>query len=335
MDCWVNLSNNLAKTLSPGDPPPMRGLLQTTGNTVPSSSSSCDVLNGLSGTNIHREPPMGHDNHETDTETFRMQQKPKEGYNLKDNLALLDKSIADLNRTSSSENSCFRTSDSFTLKMEEFSSLDKPEYDFGSYDQAEKGESGNERLIEENTMDILQSLELPGSLSDLNEFCMTNADAFFPSLAVEDRSLVDNSMLTDTKPVLIGKHINGNDKAHSQHALEHNLNAPVIKTEKDSDFIQLCTPGVIKQENERTDHCQRTTMPVHPGASASMSMGSHSYRYGAGTVLPDQKPVLDLYSSLHSGDGWIQGNGFGNPSEMQRANKTVSQPCPSTYTFNR
>lgn len=335
MDCWPNLSNNPAKNISQGVHHPTRGLLQTTGSTVPTSSS--DVSKGLSGGNVQKKPLMGPDNHETDTEPFRMEQKQKESYNLKDNLALLDESIADLNRTSSSENSfCFRTSDSFTFKMEEFSSLDKSDYDFGSYDQMEKGEPGNERLIEENTMDILQSLELPGSLSDLNEFCVTNPDAFFPSLAVEDTSLVDNSMLTDIKPVFHGKNINGNDKAHSQQTLEHNLNVPIIKTEKDADFIQLCTPGVIKQENERSGNCEMTTMSVRPGPSASLSMGSQSYSYKASTALTDQKPVLDLYNSLHNGsDGWSHGNGFGISSGMQRANKPMSQPCPSTYTYNR
>lgn len=312
----------------------MRGLLQTTASPVHASSSSSDASNGLSSVNVHVKPSMGHGAHEPDAEAFKMQQKPKEGYNLKDNLALLDESIADLNRTSSSETSCFRTTDSFTFKMEEFPSLDKPDYDFGSYGQSEKGESRNERLIEENTMDILQSLELPGSLSDLSEFCVTSGDAFFPSLAVEDASLVDSSMLKDTKPVLPGKNINGNDKAHSQQTLEHNLNVPVIKTEKDADFIQLCTPGVIKQENERNRCCQVTTMSEYPGAAAGLTMDNQSYRYGLCTSLPDQKPVLDLYAPLAPGsDGWIQGTEFGNPSGMQRANK--SQPCPSTYTYNR
>ncbi|MCI4386289.1 hypothetical protein PGIGA_G00060590 [Pangasianodon gigas] len=334
MDCWLNLSNNPAKNTSLGDHP-MRGLLQTTGSIVPTSSFSSDVSNGLSSVNVHTELPMGQNSQEPDSKAFKMQQKPKEGFNLKDNLTLLDESIADLNRNSSSENLCFQTADTFTFKMEEFSSLDKPDYDYGSYDQPEKDESGNERLIEENTLDILQSLELPGSLPDLNEFCVTNDNAFFPSLAVEDTPLIDSSMLKDIKPVLPGKNINGNDKAHPQQTLEHNLNVPVIKMEKDADFIQLCTPGVIKQESERRGYCQMTTMAGHPGASISLSMDSQPYHYGVSTALAHQKPVLDLYGPLPAGsDGWIQGNGFGDASGMQRANKSVSQPCPSTYTYN-
>lgn len=280
---------------------------------------------------------MGHNAQESDAKTFKMQQKPKEGYNLKDNLALLDESIADLNRSSRSENLYFRSPDTFTFKMEEFSSLDKPEYDFGSYEQTEKDESGNEALIEENTMDILRSLELPGSLSDLNELCVSNDDAFFPPLAVEDASLGDSSMQKDTKPVLPGTNMNGNgNKAHPRQALEHNLNAPVIKMEKDADFIQLCTPGVIKQENERRGCYQMTAMAGNSGAPDSLSMGGHSYHYGLRTSLPDQKPVLDLYGSLSTGtDGWIQGNEPAGASAMQRANKSVSQPCPSTYTYSR
>lgn len=334
MDCWLNLSNNPAKNMSLGDPHPMRGLLQSTGSSVPSSSSSSDASNGRSSVDFHREPSTGHDAQEPDTKAFKVQQNPKEGYNLKDNLALLDESIADLNRSTCSENLCFRTPDTFTFKMEEFSSLDKPDYDFGSYGQTDKDESESERLIEENALDILQSLELPGSLSDLSEFCVTNDDAFFPSLAVEDTPLGDSSMMKDTTPVLPGKNMNGNDEAHPQQTLNiSNLNAPAIKMEKDADFIQLCTPGVIKQENERSSYCQRATMPGHPGASVSMD--SQSYHYGVSTPLPDQKPVLDLCGPLPAGsDGWIQGGGLGNASEMHRADRSVSQPCPA-YAYNR
>lgn len=315
----------------------MRGMLQSTGSTAATSSSSSDVSNGLSRVNVHRELPMGHNAQEPETKAFEMQQKPKEGFNLKDNLTLLDESIANLNRTSCPENLWFRTPDTFTFKMEEFSTLDKTDFDFGSYNQMEKDESGNERLIEENTMDILQSLELPSAISDLNEFCVTNNDAFFPSLAVEDTPLVDSSMLKDTKPVLPGKNMNGNDKADSQQTLEHNFRVPVIKTEKEDDFIQLCTPGVIKQEKERRGgYCQMTTMAGHPGASVSLSMDSQLYHYGVSTSLPDQKPVLGLCDPLPTGnDVWIQGNGFGDASGMQRANTSVSEPCPSIYTYSR
>ncbi|KAK3524472.1 hypothetical protein QTP70_029295, partial [Hemibagrus guttatus] len=298
---------------------PMRGLLQTPGSTGPSSSSSSDVSYELSSVNIHTETSMGHNAHKPDAKTLKMQQKMKEGFNPKDNLALLNESIANLNRNSSSENMCFRTPDTFTFKMEEFSPLDKSDYDFCSYDQPEKDESGNERLTEENTLDILQSLELPpGSFSDLNEFCVTNDDDFFPSLSVEDAPLADSSMLKDGKP---GKNLNGNDKAHPQQILEHNLNVPVIKTEKDSDFIQLCTPGVIKQENERRGHCQMTAKSGHPVASISLSMDSQPYHYRVSASLPDEKPVLGMYGPLATGnDGWIQGNGFGDTSRIQIAN---------------
>lgn len=334
MDCWLNLSDNSAKNISFRDRP-MRSMLQSTGSTVATGSSSSDTSNGLSSVNIHKELPMGHIAQESEPKAFEMQQNPKEGFNLKDNLTLLDESIADLNRTSCSENLYFQTPDTFTFKIEEFSTLDKPDYDFGSYNHMEKDESGNERLIEENTMDILQSLELPSAISDLKEFCVTNNDAFFPSLAVEDTPLADSSMMKDTKPVLPGKNMNRSDKADSQQILEHNFSVPVIKMEKEEEFIQLCTPGVIKQEKEhRGGYCQMTTMVGHPGASVSLSMDSQVYHYAGSTSVPDQKPVLGLCDPLPTGsDGWIQGNRFGKASGMQRTNK--SEPCPSIYTYNR
>ncbi|KAF7697415.1 glucocorticoid receptor-like isoform X1 [Silurus meridionalis] len=335
MDCWLNLSNNPAKNISLGDHP-TRGSLNPMGSTEPTGSSSTDVSNGLSSNvSVHREFPMGHDAQEPDAKDFKIEQRLKEGFNLKDNLALLDESIADLNRNSNSENLCFRTPDGFTLKMDDFSPLDKADYCFRSYEQTEEDESGKERLIEENTLDILQSLDLPGSLSDLNEFCMANDAAFFPSLEVPDVALADSGMLKDTKHVALGNNMNGNDKAQPQQTLEHNLSVPVIKTEKDTDFIQLCTPGVIKQENERRGCCQMAAMSGHHGASISLGMDSQSYHYGVSSSLQDQKPVLGLYGPLPiPSEGWNHGNGYGDASRMQSTSKAVSQPCPSTYTYS-
>ncbi|TTC00256.1 Glucocorticoid receptor [Bagarius yarrelli] len=328
MDCWLNLSNNPANEI-PLDAP-MRGLFQSPESAGPTSSSPSDVSNELSSANICSETPLGLSALESDAKTFKLQQKLKESFNLKDNLSLLDESIADLNRNSGSENMCFQGPDTFTFKMQEFSA----DYEFSSFDQREKDESGNVRLIEENTLDILQSLELPpDSLSDLTEFCVTNDEAFFPSLVAEDTRLTDSNMLKDVKPVLPGKAMIGNNKADPQQTLKHNLNIPVIKTEKDTDLIQLCTPGVIKQENERRGYCQMTQMTRHPGASISLRMDTQSVNYGVSTTFPDQKAVLGLYDPSATGSGgWIQGNGIGSLFGMQGVNRSVSPQCPSTYT---
>lgn len=301
----------------------MRGLLPTTASTVPTSSPSSDVSNGLCSVTIQREPSVEHGTQETDDKVFRMQSRPKEGHNLKDNLTMLNESIAHLNRISSSESSDIRAPDSFTFKMEEFSPADKADYDFQSYSMTGKDSDRNERQ-EDNTLDILQSLDLPGSLLELNDFCEMGDD-FLPCLEVED------SLLRDTKPVSLGNDINVNAKTHPHQEQSNNL--PVIKTEKDTDFIQLCTPGVIKQENERRGYCQ---MSGHPREAVTLNMDRPSYIYGISSSLPDQKPPVGLYGSLPTDrDGWIRGNSYGDSIGIRRASESMVQPCLSTYTYNR
>ncbi|XP_062867554.1 glucocorticoid receptor-like isoform X2 [Trichomycterus rosablanca] len=314
MDCWMN--SNESRTLRDHA---MRGLLPTTGSTVPTSSPSSDVSNGLCSVTVQSELSLEHSAQEPGDKAFRMQHKPKEGHNLKDNLSMLNESIAHLNRTSSSESSDFRAPDSFTFKMEEFSPLDKADYDFRSY-----GQMGKDGRQEDNTLDILQSLDLPGSLLELNDFSEMGDD-FLPCLEVEDSLLRDSSMLKDTKPVLLGNDMNGNGKAHTHQSLEQSNNIPVIKTEKDADFIQLCTPGVIKQENERRGYCQ---MSGHHRESISLSMDRQLYPYGISSSLPDQKPAIGLYGSLPTAsDAW-------NSLGIRRTSESMVQPCSSTYTYS-
>ncbi|XP_072518181.1 glucocorticoid receptor-like isoform X2 [Salminus brasiliensis] len=362
MDRGLKRSNNQDENLTLGDRT-MRGLSTDISSTMSSSptSASSDVLNGLSGMSVQRElhvagpTAVGHGTQEPNAKVFvkpfRMQHQQKQkdplGLNVGDNFALLDESIADLNRTSTSANSSGQAPEPFAFKMEEFSPLDKVSYDFGPYGQSDRDADGNEKVLDDNTLDILHDLDLPSSPSELNEFYAHEDTAFLSSLAVEDALLGDGVMLKDTKPVVTGnsrtcKNVNGNGKQHRQQMLEPGVNMPVIKTEKDTDFIQLCTPGVIKQENERRSYCQMSGMPGPHGGPlmlGGVGMDRQSYHYGANTSsamdLPDQKPILGLFPPLQSvNDSWIRGNGYGEASGMQRGSEAMPQPCPSTYTYN-
>uniref|UniRef100_A0A673LZG6 Glucocorticoid receptor n=1 Tax=Sinocyclocheilus rhinocerous TaxID=307959 RepID=A0A673LZG6_9TELE len=280
---------------------------------------------------------MGRNIQEPDVKTFKPfrmqhQQKVKEPLNIGENFSLLDESIADLNRGSG-----IQAPDTFAMKMEQFSPMEKDRLDFPPYDYPDKETDGNERVIGDNTIDILKDLDLPDSLSDLNEFYVADEAAFLSSLAVDDALLGESHFLKDTSPVVTGNsaacaNVNGTGKL--QQMVEASVNMPVIKTEKDPDFIQLCTPGVIKQENERRSYCQMSGMGgPHGGPTALGDMGGQTYHYGANTAsavsLPDQKPLFGLFPPLPTlSDGWVRGSGYGDPSGMQRANETV---LPSTY----
>ncbi|XP_071199536.1 glucocorticoid receptor-like [Salvelinus alpinus] len=208
-----------------------------------------------------------------------------------------------------------------------------------SFGQSLKDLDVNERLLGDNTLDILRDLDLPGSLSDLNEFYLADEAAFLSSLSVDDALLGDGNM--ETEPIVSSsggncKNVKGADQIRQQ--LGPGISMPVIKTEKDADtsFIQLYTPGVIKQENERQSYCQISSLDI-PGTHSSVgSMSGLSYHYGANTsmavrVQQDQKPVFGLYPPLPSvSDGWNRGQEFGDGSGM-------STPSSSSFpvSFSR
>uniref|UniRef100_A0A673YVY7 Glucocorticoid receptor n=1 Tax=Salmo trutta TaxID=8032 RepID=A0A673YVY7_SALTR len=262
---------------------------------------------------------------------LRMQNAQKQQQNhqqqqLFENFALLEESISDLNRSNTPGSSVLACSNYlFPLKTEDFSPMDKDRLDMGtvSFGQSLKDLDVNERLLGDNTLDILRDLDLPGSLSDLNEFHLADEAAFLSSLSVDDALLGDGNM--ETKPIVSSsggncKNVNGAD----QQQLGPGISMPVIKTEKDADtsFIQLYTPGVIKQENERQSYCQISSLDI-PGTHSSVgSMSGPSYHYGANTsmavsVQQDQKPVFGLYPPLPSvSDGWNRGQEFGDGSGM-------------------
>ncbi|KAG7484641.1 hypothetical protein MATL_G00052080 [Megalops atlanticus] len=283
--------------------------------------------------------------------TAKQQQQPLGPYMLGENLSLLEASIADLNRSSTSVDPHVGGPGPapFRLKTEDFSPIDKDRAEVeDSFAQASKDADMNQRLFGDNTMDILQDLELPGALTDLNEFYVGDEAAFLSSLAVDDAFIGDVSTLKDAKPS-IGNGggstscagVNGTD----QQPLGLAGPMPVIKTEKDP-YIQLCTPGVIKQEKESRSYCQmgRAEMqsPLHSPISVCgvSSSGGQGYHYGVNTSpavglqQQDQKPVFGLYPPLAPpGDGWGRGKGYGDATEMPRGNElvSVSQNYPTSY----
>ncbi|KAJ8348083.1 hypothetical protein SKAU_G00266720 [Synaphobranchus kaupii] len=269
-------------------------------------------------------------------------------FTLGENFSLLEASIADLNRCSASVDSLMGgvTSDPFPVKTEDFSPLgkDRLEMEQEPFGQVGKDHDLNQRLFADNTMDILQDLDLPGSLTDLNEFYVGDEAAFLSALSVDEALMGDMGVLKETKPIVSGgvcANVNGSE----QQALDPAAPMPVIKKEKDT-FIQLCTPGVIKQEKLSRSYCQMggadLPSPLHSPISVCgvSTSGGQSYHYGVnspsavGLQQQDQKPIFGLYPPLApAGDGWSRVKGYGEPAEMQRGNELVSasQTFPTGY----
>ncbi|XP_065266132.1 glucocorticoid receptor [Emys orbicularis] len=201
---------------------------------------------------------------------------------------------------------------------------------------------GNLKLFSEDqsTFDILQDLELPpvspgkepnGSPWRLDPL-LDEGDLLSPMTADEAFLLEGNAsedckppILPDTKPKI-------NERGDLLPSPK--MQMPQVKKEKE-DFIELCTPGVIKQEKMGPVYCQAnftgsnlmgnkmSAISVH-GVSTS---GGQLYHYDLNTASlsqqQDQKPVFNVIPSLPaSSENWnrCQGSGDDNMTPLGTLN---------------
>ncbi|XP_072524350.1 glucocorticoid receptor isoform X2 [Salminus brasiliensis] len=318
--------------------PPPSPLMQPVSGDLPnglSSSPTPEELTALPATlDLYMEDP----DLKTAGKDLRAQQAFQQPsslglYSLGDNFSRLEASIADLNSSSPSVDSLIGGVDPslFPLKHEDFSPIGKGDIDLEPDPFGPIGkdiDSSNTKLFSENTMDLLQDFEITTSPSDFYV-----GDDEFPPLG-EDSLLGVIGPERDLKPAVSVSDINGtsnNSNNISSNAgvssatgcassgVSTPIAAPVVKVEKEP-LIQLCTQGVIKQENAsgRT-FCQMA------GSNVSSSLGApsisicgvstssgQSYRFGspaaAATISiqqKDQKPIFNLYTpQTIVGDGW-------------------------------
>lgn len=264
------------------------------------------------------------------------------------NFTLLEESIANLNRSSGGIDSLSAGSDPFSLKSEDYLPMDKSvlALDQDSFAQVGKDSSVSPRFFndDQNTLDLLQEYDLPvspkgelnGSPWNLNAFYGEDDDSLLSPLVTEDPFLTD--ITKDTKPTIINNSslITNNKNGGDQQLL--NPAVPTIKLEKES-FIELSTPGVVKQENASRSYCQMSgsssdmssplTVPISIcGVSTS---GGQTYHYGVSASQAvnlqqqDQKPVFNMYPPLATVvDGWSRSQGFGEATVSQTGNETFS-----------
>ncbi|XP_041121471.1 glucocorticoid receptor-like isoform X2 [Polyodon spathula] len=256
------------------------------------------------------------------------------------NFTLLEESIANLNRSSGGIDSLSTGSEPFSLKSEDYLPVDKSilALDQDSFSQVGKDSSISPGFFndDQNTLDLLQEYDLPispkGEMNrspwNLNAFYGEDDDALLSPLATEDPFLAD--ITKDTKPTIINSSLITNNKKNGDRQL-FNPPVPTIKLEKES-FIELSTPGVIKQENASRSYCQMS------GSSSDMSSplavpisicgvstsSGQTYHYGVSTSQ-DQKPVFNMYPPLTTVvDGWNRSQGFGEATVTKTGNETFS-----------
>lgn len=258
-------------------------------------------------------------------------------FTLGDSFSGLEASIADLNSTSPSVDSLIGGVDPnlFHLKTEDFSPMDKCDMDLDQDSFGPIGKDvdvGNHKLFSDNTLDLLQDFELDGSPSDFYV-----ADDAFLSTIGEDALLGDLPTNTERDSKVAVNGVTTTSSPSSINMVTTSL--PTVKVEKDS-IIQLCTPGVFKQENNGGTSCCQASLHSTPINICGVSTSSgQSFLFGTGpstaavSQQKDQKPVFNLYTPLTaSEDGWGRGLGFGNASEMQqRASECFSKNYTSPY----
>ncbi|XP_007937263.1 glucocorticoid receptor [Orycteropus afer afer] len=254
---------------------------------------------------------------------------------------LLEESIANLNKsTSVPENPKSSASAAVSAAPTE-KEFPKPHSDVSSAQQNLKGQAGtnggNVKLYttDQSTFDILQDLEFssgsPGKETNespwRSDLLIDENYLLSPLAAEDDPFLLEGNSNEDCKPlVLPDTKPKIKDNGDLTLSSPNSVPLPQVKTEKE-DFIELCTPGVIKQEKLGPVYCQSTfsganiignktsAISVH-GVSTS---GGQMYHYDMNTASlsqqQDQKPIFNVIPPIPVGsENWNRCQGSGDDS---------------------
>lgn len=262
---------------------------------------------------------------------------------------LLEESIANLSKsTSVPENPKSSASAAVSAAPPE-KEFPKSHSDVSSEQQNLKSHTGTNGgsvklyTTDQRTFDILQDLEFssgsPGKETNespwRSDLLMDENCLLSPLAGEDDPFLLEGNSNEDCKPlVLPDTKPKIKDNGDLILSSPSSVTLPQVKTEKE-DFIELCTPGVIKQEKLGPVYCQASfsganiignkisAISVH-GVSTS---GGQMYHYDMNTASlsqqQDQKPVFNVIPPIPVGsENWsrCQGSGDDNLASLGTLN---------------
>ncbi|XP_056358548.1 glucocorticoid receptor [Oenanthe melanoleuca] len=240
---------------------------------------------------------------------------------------LLEESIASLNKSSSLAEGAKGSAASEAPDFPGMAGRGEP----GAAVQSQVGSNGGTLFSEDqSTLDILQDLELPpvspgkepnGSPWRLEP--LLDDGGLLSPISDDAAFLLEGSLGEDCKPPLLS---DTKPKINDRGDLlpSSKMPMPQVKTEKE-DYIELHTPGSIKQENTGPLYCQAnfsgsnllgtkvSAISIH-GVSTS---GGQMYHYDLNTASlsqqQDQKPIFNIIPSLPAGsENWNRCQGSGD-----------------------
>ncbi|KAF6281080.1 nuclear receptor subfamily 3 group C member 1 [Rhinolophus ferrumequinum] len=232
---------------------------------------------------------------------------------------LLEESIANLNKsTSVPENP--KSSASAAVSAAPTEEFLKTHSDVSSEQQNSKSHTGTNGgsvklyTTDQRPFDILQDLEFssgsPGKESPWRSDLLMDENCLLSPLAGEDDPfLLEGNSNEDCKPLLLpDTKPKIKDNGDLILPSPSSVTLPQVKTEKE-DFIELCTPGVIKQEKLGPVYCQASFSGANIIASLSQQQ--------------DQKPVFNVIPPISVGsENWnrCQGSGDDNLASLGTLN---------------
>ncbi|XP_006873327.1 PREDICTED: glucocorticoid receptor isoform X2 [Chrysochloris asiatica] len=262
---------------------------------------------------------------------------------------LLEESIANLNKSTSVPENPKSSASSAASAAPKEKEFPKTRSDVSSEQQNLKGQtgtkSGNVKLYttDQSTFDILQDLGFssgsPGKETSespwRSDLLIDDNYLLSPLAAEDDPFLLEGNVNEDCKPLILpDTKLKIKDNGDLISPSSNSVPVPQVKTEKE-DFIELCTPGVIKQEKLGPVYCQSTfsganiignkmsAISVH-GVSTS---GGQMYHYDMNTASlsqqQDQKPIFNVIPPIPVGsENWnrCQGSGDDNLTSLGTLN---------------